>query len=127
MAINILIVEDCSVTRFIIIKTLERGGIEMGEIYEADNGAMGLQIIEENKVDLMLMDINMPVMDGMEMLRQIRARSSGKKMPVLVVSTQSNIKEIESLERLGAAFLHKPFTTEQLRDAVYKITKAIEK
>ncbi|HEX30388.1 TPA: response regulator, partial [Candidatus Poribacteria bacterium] len=66
MALNILVVDDSSVMRSIIIKTLHLCGLPLGEIYQAVNGLEGLQALEENWIDLALVDINMPVMDGEE-------------------------------------------------------------
>ena len=118
MALRALIVDDCSVTRFMIAKTLRLGEIEFDKIYYAMDGKEGLAIMENHSIDLLLMDINMPVMDGREMLRIVRQRPYGTHLPVLIISSESNKNQIEHFREIAAGFIHKPFTVEQLRNAV---------
>lgn len=101
-------------------------GLQVEEIYQAENGAQGLHILDNNQIDLIIIDINMPVMDGMDMLKEIRSNREKCHLPVMVVSTESNEKRIKSFGRLGAEFVHKPFTPERLRDAVLQITGVID-
>ena len=72
MALNTLVVDDSSVMRSIIIKTLKLAGLSLGEVLEAGNGQEGLKLLEDNWVDLALVDIHMPVMDGEEMINRLR-------------------------------------------------------
>ncbi len=118
MALRALIVDDCSVTRFMIAKTLRLGDIEFDKIYYAMDGREGLAVMDNHPIDLLLMDINMPVMNGREMLEIVRQRPYGKNLPVLIISSESNTRQIEHFQEIAAGFIHKPFTVEQLRNTV---------
>jgi two-component system chemotaxis response regulator CheY len=69
-----------------------------------------------------LLDINMPVMNGEEMLRELRADPETAHLPVIVVSTESSETRVQALEELGVAFVHKPFAPEELRATILRIT-----
>lgn len=124
MALNILIVDDSSVMRSIIIKTLKLSGIPCGEFFQAANGQEGLEILGANWIDLLMADIHMPVMDGEEMINHLRKNSRYQDLPVVVVSSESDRNKIELLHRQGATFIHKPFTPETLREIILEITGA---
>ena len=122
MAFNVLVVDDSAVMRAMIARVVRLSGVPLGEMYEAGDGAEGLRVIEEQWVDLVLLDINMPVMNGEEMLRRLRARAETATLPVIVVSTESSETRVHALEGLGVAFVHKPFAPEDLRDTILRIT-----
>lgn len=122
MALNTLVVDDSSVMRSIIIKTLKLSGLPLGEIWEAKNGEEGLRVLEDKWIDLALIDIHMPVMDGEEMLTRLRENDQYENMPVIVVSSESEPSKIEKMLRLGATFIHKPFTPEILREVIIAVT-----
>jgi len=123
MALNILVVDDSAVMRSMIIKTLGMSGVETGDIYQADNGKKGLEILDLNWIDLLFIDINMPVMDGMQMLKQVRENPTTYDLPVLIISTESNENRIKEINEKRAGFVHKPFTPEKLKE---KIDEMIE-
>lgn len=118
MAINVLVVDDSSVMRAIIVKTLRLSKLPLGEVHQAANGREGLQILDSNWIDLALVDINMPDMDGEEMIERIRQNPATRELPILVVSTEGSETRVELLKGKGAGFVHKPFTPEILRDAI---------
>jgi two-component system chemotaxis response regulator CheY len=120
MALNILVVDDSSVMRAIIIKTLHLSQLPMGEVHEAANGQEALQVIDGNWIDLALVDINMPVMDGEEMINRLRQNPATSDLPIIIVSTEGSESRKEVLMRKGARFVHKPFTPETLRDAILR-------
>jgi two-component system chemotaxis response regulator CheY len=122
MALNVLIVDDSSVMRAMIRKTLNISGLPVAQVYEASNGAEGLEILDEQNVDLCLVDLNMPVMDGEEMIERLRREPDFIHLPVLVVSTEGSFTRISLLRQKGAEFVHKPFTPEALREAVSELT-----
>lgn len=119
---NILVVDDSAVMRKMIIKTIRLCGLDVNQIYEAENGKDGLLVLDREDVDFLFIDINMPVMDGMEMLGKIRQQEATKSLPVLIISTESNKGRIEEIDRQGAGFVHKPFTPENLREKMLGIT-----
>jgi DNA-binding response OmpR family regulator len=111
---NVLIVEDCKVMQLMIKRALNISNLEIDEIYLAENGLEGMDVINKSDIDLLILDMNMPVMNGMEMLEILRSHSETEGVTVLVVSTESNEKRVESMMKLGDNFVHKPFTPEQL-------------
>jgi len=122
MTLNVLVVDDSSVMRAMIIKTLRLSRLPLGEVYEANNGEEGLQVLNENWIDLALVDINMPVMNGEKMIDRIRQNPETTDLAVIVVSTESSETRIEMLEKKGVGFVHKPFTPETLREVIIDIT-----
>jgi two-component system chemotaxis response regulator CheY len=122
MSLNVLVVDDSSVMRAMIVKTMRLSGLPLGEVYQAGNGQEGLAVIRANWVDLVIADINMPVMNGEEMIGQMRSDPESRDIPTIVVSTEGSITRIERLRGLGAAFVHKPFTPEIIRDTIQALT-----
>lgn len=122
MAFNVLVVDDSSVMRAIIIRTLNLSGLPIGEIYEAGNGQAALGVLESSWVDLALVDINMPVMNGEELIERMRANPAMADLPVIVVSTESSQTRINSLRGKGIQFIHKPFTPEKLKETIISLT-----
>ena len=118
MSLNVLVTDDSGVMRRMIRKTLELSGLPLGEVYEAANGQEGLEVLDNHWIDLVLVDINMPVMDGEEMIQKIRARPETQDLPIIVVSTEGSQTRIERLEQHGAKFIHKPFTPEIILELI---------
>ena len=122
MAVNVLIVDDSAVMRTMVTRVLRLSGVPLAEVHEASNGEEGLRVVAERWVDLVLLDVNMPVMDGETMLRRLRAAPETAHLPVIVVSTESSATRVHALESLGVAFVHKPFAPEDLRATILRIT-----
>ena len=118
MAVNVLVVDDSSVMRAMITKTIRLSGLQLGEIHEAANGREGLEALDQNWIDLVIADINMPVMNGEEMIDRIQKNPDLKDIPIVVISTEGSKTRIERLQNKGARFIHKPFTPEIIRDTV---------
>lgn len=122
MSFNILVVDDSAVMRSMIIRILRLTGLSLGEVYEAPDGREGLKVLDEKWVDLALVDINMPVMNGEEMIDNVRSNQTTANLPIIVVSTESNVSRIESIRRKNVEFVHKPFSPEVLRKTVLQLT-----
>lgn len=119
MGANILIADDSLLTRKAIRRMLEMIGLETGEVLEAENGSEAIGIMQSNRVDLVIADLNMPVMDGMEMIDRMRGNDATRHIPVVVVSTESSGARIEGLLAGGVKdYLHKPFKPEDFRDLI---------
>lgn len=118
MSINILVIDDSAVMRAMIIKSMKMSGLPIGEIYQAGNGREGLESLEENWVDLVVVDINMPVMNGEEMIDNMKSNPEFENMPIVVISTEGSEARLERLREKGASFIHKPFTPEIIRDTI---------
>lgn len=126
MPVNILVVDDSAVMRSLIKKTIRHSNVDVGEIYEASNGQEGLKVLREHWLDLLFLDVNMPVMDGIEMLNIIRNQPETRDLPTLIVSTESNSQRIKIIEDHNAGFVHKPFTPEKLREKILSVLGVLE-
>ena len=122
MPLNVLIVDDSAAMRSIIQKTLQISGLEIGNVYQAKNGEEALEMLEENWVDLALVDINMPVMDGETLINRVRENPDLAELPIVVVSTESSEARIVQLRAKDVEFIHKPFAPETLRETVFQVT-----
>lgn len=122
MALNVLVVDDSSVMRAMIIKTIRMSGLDLGDVYQAGNGQEGLDAARENWVDLVVADINMPVMNGEEMIDKMKTDPELSDLPTIVISTEGSATRIERLESKGVKFIHKPFTPEIIRDSIHALT-----
>ncbi len=122
MSFNVLIVDDSAVMRTMITRVVRLSGVPLGTIHEAGNGEEALGVIAAQWIDLVLLDINMPVMNGEEMLRRLRAEPETAHLPVIVVSTESSETRVSALAEFDVAFVHKPFTPEDLRATILRVT-----
>jgi two-component system chemotaxis response regulator CheY len=110
---NILIVDDSSTMRKIISRSLRQAGLPVDEIFEAGDGIEGLNVVGGKSVDLILSDINMPNMDGLEFIKQLRA--GGSSIPVVMITTEGGEDIIKEAINCGASdSIKKPFTPDQL-------------
>ena len=122
MPLNVLVTDDSAVMRAMIVKTLRMSGLHLGEIAHASNGVEALEVLDAVWIDLVFVDINMPVMDGLELLTQIARRPYAGALRTIVVSTEGSDPRIAAVRAFGAAFVRKPFSPELLRDVVLRIT-----
>jgi len=117
--IRVLIVDDSSVMRKIVERSLRQAGIEIAEVAEASNGAEALAEVQKATFDLILSDINMPAMDGLEFLRSLSNIESAKAIPVVMITTEgSEARVVEALSVGAKGYLRKPFTPEQVKERV---------
>ena len=119
MANNILIVDDSAVVRMATKRIIERSDVEFGQIFEAENGQAALDILQQQRIDLVLVDLHMPEMNGVELVHIMRQQDATKSIPVVVVSAESSPARIEELEAEGIqGYLHKPFSPEEFRQVI---------
>jgi two-component system chemotaxis response regulator CheY len=122
MAHDILIVDDSAVVRKATRRIIEQAGVDAGQIFEADNGQTALEILQEHHVDLVLADLNMPKMGGLELLHRMKADEATSSIPVVVVSSESSTSRINELRAGGITdYLHKPYTPEEFRHVILNI------
>ncbi len=119
MGKNVLLVDDSSTMRKIIGRSLRQAGIDFDNIFEAADGLEALEVLETEKVDIVLSDINMPNMDGISFLKEKAKRDGIKDIPVLMISTETGddiIGEAKALGALGA--IKKPFTPDKVNEVL---------
>ena len=116
MNCNVLVVDDSPVLRAAIRKVAKLAGVEEDQIFEAGNGQEALDVLETVWIDLVLLDLNMPVMDGEEFARRVRENDDLADVAIVVVSTEANRERLDRMRALGTLeVLHKPFEPEDLR------------
>ena len=122
MGRRVLIVDDSPVLRRVVARSLVVAGIEIDALYQANHGQEALELIAAHPVDLVLADLNMPVMNGVEMVERLAKDGQLKRLQVVVLSSDRSKPRIELLLALGvSAYLSKPFRPEQLRDVLQRL------
>jgi two-component system chemotaxis response regulator CheY len=117
--IRALIVDDSSVMRKIVERSLRQAGLEISAVLEAGNGAEALAVLAENHVDLILCDINMPVMDGLELVKRLATVENARGVPVVMITTEGSESHVVRALSAGArGYIRKPFTAEQVKEHV---------
>ena len=119
MSCNVLIVDDSPILRTCIKKVVRLAGITDDRIFEAGNGQEALEILETVWTDLVLLDLNMPVMNGEEFAERVRANPDLKDVAIVIVSTEANEARLQRMKELGVVeSLHKPFEPEDLCELI---------
>lgn len=122
MALDVLIVDDSAAIRKILQRVLRQTEMEIGNIIEAGDGVEAFNLLKDNKVGLILSDINMPNMDGLQFLGKLKSESEFKSVPVIMVTTEGNQTKVMEAVQLGAAgYVRKPFTAEQIKEKLVGI------
>ena len=117
--LKVLIVDDSSVMRKIVERALRQAGLDIVEVLEASNGAEALVEVQKGSLDMILSDINMPVMDGLEFLKKLATLESAKGVPVVMITTEgSEGRVVEALSAGAKGYLRKPFTSDQIKENV---------
>ncbi|HTQ53350.1 MAG TPA: response regulator [Bryobacteraceae bacterium] len=125
MAFRVLIVDDSTVMRGFIRRIMLLSGLEASAFLEAGDGNEALNVLRREWVDVVLTDINMPGMDGEELLRSLGTDELLKSVPVVVVSTDGTEKRIGRMLALGArGYVKKPFLPETLREELERVLGA---
>jgi two-component system chemotaxis response regulator CheY len=118
-SIRALIIDDSSVMRKIVERSLVQAGLELTTVFGAGNGAEALSVLADNQVDLILCDINMPVMDGLEFVKQLPGVANAKGVPVVMITTEgSEAHVVQALSAGARGYIRKPFTPDQVKEHV---------
>ena len=127
MSYSILIVDDSLPMRSVIKKTLKTAGFGTSQFTEAANGKEALEVMKNDWIDIILTDYNMPVMNGMDLIKEIKNSDLLKDIPVVVISTEGNDEKIKQFMDFGAAgYITKPFTPESIRDLIINILGEVD-
>lgn len=126
MSYNILVVDDSTIVRKMVIKTINMSGLDVGTIHEADNGRKALEVLADEWVDIVFADIHMPEMNGLEMVDKMSEDNMLVSIPVVIVSSDHSQTRIDELKERGIrAYLKKPFRPEGLRDIIEDVLVAV--
>ena len=122
MAFNILIVDDSPAMRRVVRRVVDLSGVDVGKYLEAGDGLQALAVLHADWVDLVITDINMPEMDGEELLVQVKQDSMLASIPVLVCSTDQSEARIQQMTALGAdGYISKPFMPAAFSEQITKL------
>jgi two-component system chemotaxis response regulator CheY len=114
--LNVLIIDDSMVIRKMLRRVLGECSIKIKEIFEAGDGSQALKLMDANAIDLVMCDVNMPVMGGLEFLEAYGKRAEWSAIPVIMVTTEGGMENVVKAVQLGAkGYIHKPFTTDEVR------------
>lgn len=117
MPLDVLIVDDSAAIRKILHRVLVQAEIPLGKVFEASDGMEALAKLKIEKVGLILSDINMPNMDGIEFLSKLKADDEFKSVPIVMVTTEGSQAKVMQALQLGAVgYVRKPFTAEQIKE-----------
>lgn len=112
---NVLIVDDSPILRAAIKKAVVLAGVSADRIAQAGNGQEAIEQMDANPFDVVLLDLNMPVMDGETFARTLKEQGKHQGIPIIVVSTETNKDRLARMRELGAiGILNKPFEPEEL-------------
>jgi two-component system, chemotaxis family, chemotaxis protein CheY len=118
---TVLVVDDSTSIRQMVSFTMKEAGFE---VIEGSNGQEGMSRAQGKSVNLVITDLNMPVMDGMTMIRQLRAKPEFKYTPILMLTTESQQeKKMEGKAAGATGWIVKPFNPQQLLDVVSKVVR----
>jgi len=122
MSFNVLIVDDSGSMRAVIKKVISISGFKLDQCFEAGNGREALEQLKQNWVDVIVSDINMPDMDGLELLRALKNDSLFQSIPAIIISTEGSSERMnEALEAGAREFIKKPFLPEDIRRVLYNV------
>jgi two-component system chemotaxis response regulator CheY len=122
MSFNVLIVDDSKSMRGVIKKIISISGVKMDQCFEAGNGKEALNVLADDWVDVIMSDINMPEMNGFELLEELQKDDLLKNIPVVVITTESSEERMQYALTLGAkGFIKKPFLPEDVKRILHEV------
>ena len=117
MAVDVMIVDDSAAIRKILKRMLDQAGLCLGKVVEAGDGVEALEKLKQQSVNLILSDINMPSMDGIQLLAELKSRAESKHIPVIMITTEGGEAKVMEAVQLGASgYVRKPFTSDQIKE-----------
>ncbi|MBI5083826.1 MAG: response regulator [Acidobacteria bacterium] len=117
MKLDVMIVDDSAAIRKILQRVLIQADVPLGKVVEAGDGAEALEKLKNSPVGLILSDINMPNMDGLQLLAALKGQESTRSIPIIMVTTEGSSNKVMEAVALGAAgYVRKPFTAEQIKE-----------
>jgi two-component system, chemotaxis family, chemotaxis protein CheY len=122
MSFNVLIVDDSNAMRAVIKKIITISGFQIDQCLEAGNGREAMTVLSGNWVDVIISDINMPEINGLEMLDQLQKSETLKEIPVIMITTEGSSERMrEAFNRGAKGFIKKPFLPEDIRKVLHQV------
>ena len=122
MGMKILVIDDSGLMRKMVLRALRQADLDIDETFEAENGQEGLDVLQAKTPDIVLCDWNMPVMDGLEFVKQATAKTA---VPVIMLTTEGTTDKVSEARTAGArGYVTKPFTPEKLGEAIQQVIRA---
>ncbi len=122
MGFNILLVDDSMVVKAVLKKILAGSSMAINQVFDATNGVEALKTLSSNTIDLVITDINMPVMDGFELIERMHLDMMLKNTPVIVISTEGSLSRLSYLEEMGIkGYVRKPFVPDDILNVVTEV------
>jgi two-component system chemotaxis response regulator CheY len=119
---DVLVVDDSAAIRKILTRVLRQTGMAIQTIHEAGDGQEALALMAQHRIDLVLSDINMPKMDGLQLLASLKASPQWRSIPVVMITTEGGETKVAEAVKLGAAgYVRKPFTADQIKEKLVGI------
>ena len=115
----VLLVDDSAMMRKVVIRTLKMAGLEFEQVFEAGDGVEALACLRQQQVDLIMCDINMPVMTGLELLQHIKDEKLATGVPIVMVTTEGSEPQVRQAILAGArGYIRKPFSADHIKNSV---------
>jgi len=122
MSFNVLIVDDSSSIRAVVKKIIVLSGFQMDKCFEASDGRQAMELLADNWVDVIVSDINMPEINGLELLDLLAQSATLKEIPVIMVTTEgSDLRMKDAFARGAKGFIKKPFLPEEIKKVLYEV------
>ena len=116
---TVLVVDDSAMMRKVVVRVLKMAELDFDTILEAGDGSEALELLRSNQVDLIMCDINMPVMSGIELLQKIKSEKLALGVPIVMVTTENSEPQVRQAILAGArGYIRKPFTVDHIRNNV---------
>jgi len=122
MGYTILLVDDSRTIRGAMERTFHMAKLPLDEVIEAGNGVEALDVLRNRWVDIVLADINMPIMGGIELVKAMKSNTEWQEIPVAIISTEGSQTRMDELRTIGiSGYLRKPARPEEIRDLLHQI------
>jgi len=122
MSFNVLIVDDSNSMRAVIKKIVTISGFQMDKCLEAGNGREAMEVLSTNWIDIIISDINMPEVNGLELLDQLQKNETLKEIPVIMITTEGSAERMQEAFKRGAkGFVKKPFLPDEIKKILYDV------
>jgi two-component system, chemotaxis family, chemotaxis protein CheY len=122
---TVLVVDDSAMMRKVVLRVLKMAEVDFEAVLEAGDGAEALALLRTNKVDLIMCDINMPVMTGLQLLQHVKDEKLAVGVPIVMVTTENSEPQVRQAILAGArGYMRKPFTIEHIKNIVKPLLNA---